>query len=88
MGSTPDLTGNEYIGKTFRWRMVYDLRPTPQLHLIWYKNAILLNVNAGYLFDNQGKLQTADNNTVEIRSDYYNTYYYASPGSEYNLGID
>jgi hypothetical protein len=56
-----------------------------------FKNRVFLNINAGYLFDNQGKLQTAKGITENII--YYNDYdrYYlreVTPGKEYNLGVD
>jgi hypothetical protein len=58
-----------------------------------FKNTLFLSLDAGYLFDNQGKMQTADENTInniEINYPYSSgySYYYTAPGKEYNAGID
>jgi hypothetical protein len=58
-----------------------------------FKKTLFLNISAGYLFDNQGKLQTASENTVEnvellLPSGYSTGYSYNTPGKEYNVGID
>jgi hypothetical protein len=58
-----------------------------------FKNTVFLNIDAGYLFDNPGKLQTAKGYTSETtvfvdRSGYS---YYSNeivPGKEYNVGAD
>jgi hypothetical protein len=52
---------------------------------LWFKNTISLNINAGYLFDNQGKLQTGNETTYY---DDYGYYYASAPGREYDLGVD
>ena len=53
----------------------------------------MLNINAGYLFDNPGKIRTADENTVNIIQVYPlyiggTTITDSSPGKEYNLGAN
>ncbi|MDR0680911.1 MAG: hypothetical protein LBG15_03530 [Dysgonamonadaceae bacterium] len=60
-----------------------------------FKNTVFLNISAGYLFDNQGKLQTAYESTIEnieilvpYVSSYTYYYQYNTPGKEYNAGID
>lgn len=50
----------------------------------WYKKAISLNINVGYLFDNQGKVHTSDVDT-------YSSFYYRERiaiGSEHNFGVN
>lgn len=44
----------------------------------WFKKNLSLNFDAGYLFDKQGKIHTADTTTG----------FYEKSGAEYDLGID
>jgi hypothetical protein len=76
----------------------YDLNSTnwyvqPNIGLqFWLKNTVSLNINAGYLFDNPGKIRTADENTPSIVyiSNYGEvlTTTASYPGREYNLGVN
>jgi hypothetical protein len=90
-----DRSINEFKGidETVKYRSTnWYMQPNIGIQL-GFKNTLFLNLSAGYLFDNQGKLQTAGKNTIEIvgyYSDYgrYYPYEMTSPGKEYDLGID
>ncbi|MDR2058030.1 MAG: hypothetical protein LBP83_07095 [Dysgonamonadaceae bacterium] len=74
----------EKIDETIKFRSTnWYAQPNIGIQL-GFKNTVFLNISAGYLFDNQGKLQTANENTVNNIEDYY----YSVPGKEYNVGID
>ncbi|MDR0505866.1 MAG: hypothetical protein LBH32_03475 [Dysgonamonadaceae bacterium] len=69
------------------------VQPTVGLQL-WWKKTVSLNINAGYLFDNPGKIRTADENTTDVIG-VYDTYYgnriaviSEIPGREYNFGAN
>jgi hypothetical protein len=87
----------EKIDETIKFRSTnWYAQPNVGIQLE-FKNTVFLNISAGYLFDNQGKLQTANENTIDNiivnypnSSGYYENsiYYYNVPGREYNAGID
>jgi hypothetical protein len=88
-GNTGDF---EEIDETIKYRSTnWYVQPNIGIQL-GFKNKIFLNISAGYLFDNPGKLQTAGENTIDhiyYEYDYYRYYYETSaPGKEYDLGID
>jgi hypothetical protein len=93
------INKNEYkeIDETLKFRSTnWYVEPNIGVRLE-FKNTVFLNISVGYLFDNQGKLQTAHENTYEnieiipIAStsgiNYVSTYEW-TPGKEYNVGVD
>ena len=83
----------EITDESHKWSSTnWYLQPNIGLQF-WLKNTVSLNINAGYLFDNPGKIRTADENTLDTLVIYIPSYgttttAYFSPGKEYNFGAN